>query len=209
MDINKFFVGTGASTFTKHPNGDFDARVMDVVMNKAEGKKPFMKIVLQTSFGSAPDFKFWPVTPQDAMAAEQDPSARQKLVNKIGFHKGVMVRLGLGSEQDVVSWPQERIVAGYASLRGKMVKVTVEDDPMNTQYQRVHLNGMAAGQQAASLHQQQQAAPMLQQQQQQQQYQAPAQVHAQQFAPMATSQGFANGNGYGGLPTSGYDDIPF
>ena len=206
MDINKFFVGTGASTFTKHPNGEFDARVMDVVMNKAEGKKPFMKVVLQTSFGSAPDFKFWPVTPQDAMAAEHDPAVRQKLVNKIGFHKGVMVKLNLGSEQDVISWPQERIVAGYASLRGKMVKVTVEDDPMNTQYQRVHLNGMASGQQAAPLHQQ--AAPMLQQQQQQQ-YQAPAQVQAQQFAPIAAPQGFAYGNGYGGLPSSGYDDIPF
>ena len=205
MDINKFFVGTGASTFTKHPNGEFDARVMDVVMNKAEGKKPFMKVVLQTSFGSAPDFKFWPVTPQDAMAAEHDPAVRQKLVNKIGFHKGVMVKLHLGSEQDVISWPQERIVAGYASLRGKMVKVTVEDDPMNTQYQRVHLNGMAAGQ---PIVQQQQAAPMLQQQQQQQ-YQAPAQVQAQQFAPMSAPQGFANGNGYGGLPSSGYDDIPF
>ena len=63
MDINKYFVGTSASTFTKHPNGEFDARVMDVVMSKVEGKKPFLKVVLQTSFGSAPEFRFWPVTP--------------------------------------------------------------------------------------------------------------------------------------------------
>lgn len=204
MDINKFFVGTGASTFTKHPNGDFDARVMDVVMSKVEGKKPFMKIVLQTSFGSAPDFKFWPVTAQEAMAAEQDSGTRQKLINKISFHKGVIVKLGVGSEQDVISWPQEKIIAAYASLRGKTVKVSIEDDPMNTQYQRVHLNGMAQGQAVAPpQQQQQQMAPM------QNHYQAPMPPQQQQFAQMAAPQGFGNGSGFGGLPSTGYDDIPF
>ena len=203
MDINKYFVGTSASTFTKHPNGEFDARVMDVVMSKVEGKKPFLKVVLQTSFGSAPEFRFWPVTPQDAAQAEHDPSARQKLLNKIGFHKGVMVKLGLGAEQDIVSWSQERIIGGYAALKGRIIKITVEDDPMNTQYQRCHINGVSNAAPA-------QAPSQAQNQVQALQYQTPVPVQRQEFAPMQTPPPPQfPGNGYGGLPSSGYDDIPF
>jgi len=197
--LNDLFLGTGAMIYEKHPNGDFDVKVVEVSMQKPEGKNPFVKVSMESRFGKTPDLRYNFVTENDAFQASQNPDTKKKLIAMIGYHKGTMIKLGLADENSVLSWDQQKIMSGYGFLRGKMVRVSISDDIKNPQYQRIVINGMAENPV------QQQAKPEAKQSQ----FDMHTNMHASQpINPpnnAANLQQQANFN----LPNSSFDDIPF
>jgi hypothetical protein len=192
MDINQFFVGTGAKMSSRHENGEFDAKVSDIVMSRQEGKKTYLKLVLETRFGKAPEFKYFPITENDMIYAASNSDYQKKIINSIEFHKSILVMLGLVHEHDVVSWTQEKMIAAYGSLRGKYIRIRVENDKRDPKYNRTVLLGPSRMQTETT------PIPI--------QRQAPYQPPVQPVQPIA--QPAHNPNQFAGYPSQVQSQIP-
>jgi hypothetical protein len=143
MSIDNLFKGVDASVYSRHPNGKFEALVKDAVMAfTQDNKRQFLKLVLLTIDGKAPDYRIFVINDSDALRAEHDPDVKEKLIKSIAINKGVLVRLGLVTEEIAKGWGQNEMLKAYASLKDKKVSITIEDDLRDPKYQKVNINNL-------------------------------------------------------------------
>jgi hypothetical protein len=143
MSVDNLFKGVDASVYSRHPNGKFEALVKDAVMaSTQDNKRQFLKLVLFTIEGKAPDYRVFVINDSDALRAEHDSDVKEKLIKSIAMNKGVLVRLGLVPEEVAKSWGQNEMLKAYASLKDRKVDITIEDDLRDPKYQRININNV-------------------------------------------------------------------
>jgi hypothetical protein len=141
MGINDFFKGIKGQASMRHPNGKFEAYCTSVSIETSnDGSKRFFKIEMATKEGKTPDYRIYMLSDFDAQRAMTDQDWKGKIVKSIEINKGVLVRLGLASDDDVVAFSQEEMIRTYAKLKHQTIKVTIMDDTKDPKYQRIFLD---------------------------------------------------------------------
>jgi hypothetical protein len=139
MSIDSLFKGVKPSLYNRHPNGKYDALVTGLVKSQTQAGKPIVKIELVTSEGKAPDVMIFLVTDADAALAAKDESFRDKLIKSVQFNKGLIVKLGLATDDEATQFGQNEMLKAFLKLKDKHVEIKIEDDQRDPKYQRVNI----------------------------------------------------------------------
>jgi hypothetical protein len=138
MSLENLFRGTEAQLYKRHPNGRFNALVVEVSLTTSQQSgRQSLVISLATSEGKTPDFRVTLFSESDALKAEHDPAYREGLIRSVQINKGVLVKLDLVKEDVIKNYSQDDMVKAYASLKGRSVEIVIEDDKKDGRYQRV------------------------------------------------------------------------